>query len=116
MHHSPTPEIQACIDQCSVCHDVCLRTATTHCLATGGEHARPEHIKLMLDCAQICHIAGDFMLRGSPRHQLICGVCAQLCDACAEDCERIGDMEECVEACRACADSCRAMAETMSHR
>ena len=115
MHHSPTPEVQACIDQCSVCHDVCLRAATTHCLEEGGEHARPEHMKLMLDCADICQVAADFMLRGSPRHPLVCGICAQICDACADDCERVGDMDECVEACRACADSCRAMSESISH-
>lgn len=78
----------------------------------GGEHARPEHMKLMLDCADICRTAADFMLRGSPRHGMICQSCAEICEACAEDCERIGEMTECVEACRACAESCREMAHS----
>lgn len=114
MHHEPSPELQMCIDQCTNCHDICLRDATTHCLEMGGEHVRPEHLKLMFDCADICRTAADFMLRGSPRHAQICGVCAEICEACAEDCERVGDMQECVEACRACAESCRTMAHLES--
>lgn len=109
MNHTLSPEMQTCIDQCSNCHDVCLRMASTHCLEMGGEHTKPDHYKLMLDCAQICHVAADFMLRGSPRHAEICAACAHICETCADDCERIGDMGECVEACRACAESCREM-------
>lgn len=109
MNHTLSPEMQTCIDQCSNCHDVCLRMASTHCLEMGGEHTKPDHYKLMLDCAQICHVAADFMLRGSPRHTEICAACAHICETCADDCERIGDMGECVEACRACAESCREM-------
>jgi hypothetical protein len=103
--------MQSCIDQCTHCHDICLRAATTHCLETGGEHARPEHLKLMFDCADICRMAADFMLRGSPRHAAVCGLCAEICEECANDCERVGDMRDCVEACRACAESCREMAQ-----
>ena len=111
MHHAPSPEIQSCIDQCTCCHDICLRDATTHCLELGGEHARPEHLKLMFDCAEICQIAANFMLRGSPRHAAVCALCAEICEECANDCERVGDMRDCVDACRSCAESCREMAQ-----
>ena len=107
MHLSP--ELKRCIEHCNHCYETCLHSASTHCLEMGGEHARPEHIKLMLDCADICRTSADFMLRHSPRHEKICGVCAEICEACADDCERVGGMEECVKACRQCAESCRQM-------
>jgi len=103
-------DLTACIEACSECHDVCQQMIFKHCLHLGGKHVEPEHLKLMADCVQICHTAADFMLRASPRHMLVCDVCAEICEACAGDCERIGEMEECVEVCRHCAELCREMA------
>lgn len=103
-------DLTACIEVCSECHDICEQMIYQHCLKLGGKHVEPEHLKLMADCAQICQTSADFMLRGSPRHQMTCGICAEICTACADDCERIGEMEECVEVCRRCAESCREMA------
>jgi hypothetical protein len=115
-HQSSTgvsSEMQQCIDECTRCHHVCLATVS-HCLELGGKHADPSHIGLLLDCAEICQTSANFMLRGSERHQLICGVCADICRACAEACERIagGDqmMKDCAERCRRCAESCERMA------
>ncbi|WP_442886877.1 four-helix bundle copper-binding protein [Congregicoccus parvus] len=102
-----TAALERCIEHCSTCHDVCLRMASGHCLERGGEHVRPAHVTLMLDCADICRTAADFMVRGSPRHVFVCSLCADVCESCAQDCERLGDMQACVDACRACADSCR---------
>ena len=106
-------EMQHCIEECLRCHGVCLQTVA-HCLETGGHHADPAHIGLLLDCAEICQTSANFMLRGSDRHQLTCGVCAEVCRACAEDCERMaGDdqiMKQCAEECRRCAESCQRMA------
>lgn len=107
-----SPEMERCIQNCHDCHEVCLRT-TRHCLEKGGRHAEPSHIRLLLDCAQICETSADFMLRGSELHRLTCGVCAEVCTRCAEDCERMADddtMRQCVEACRRCAQSCFEMA------
>jgi hypothetical protein len=84
-----------------------------HCLSMGGEHAAPDHIRTLLDCAQACDASRDFMLRGSDLHHSYCGACAEACERCAESCERrAGDddlMRECAETCRRCAESCRAM-------
>jgi hypothetical protein len=110
-HDSPNHDHQRCIEACMECHAVCEHMIYQHCLPRGGAHVAPEHLKLMADCAQICRVAADFMIRGSAHHALTCGVCANLCAACADDCERVGDMEECVRACRACAEACREMAE-----
>jgi hypothetical protein len=111
MNEVHSSEIQTCIENCTRCHETCLRMLATHCLHLAGRHVEPEHMRLMLDCSQICQTAADFMTRGSPRHAAVCDVCAEICAACATDCERIGDMDECVEVCRTCADSCRRMAE-----
>ena len=99
-----------CIEACSECHETCERMIYQHCLKLGGKHAEPEHLRLMADCAQICRVSADFMVRGSPRHAQTCGICAEICAACADDCERVGDMDDCVSACRRCADACREMA------
>ena len=100
----------ACIETCSACYDICQRMIYDHCPKLGGAHVEPRHLKLMADCADLCRIAADFMLRGSPRHKLTCNLCAEICHVCADDCERIGQMAECVKVCRQCAESCREMA------
>ena len=102
--------MQECIDNCQKCHAMCLGMATTFCLEKGGAHVEPNHFRLMLDCAQICAVSADFMLRNSPHQGHICRECAEICDGCAASCEALGDMDDCVAACRACAQSCRAMA------
>ncbi len=105
--------MQQCIDECSTCHQICLKTIQ-HCLGMGGKHAEQAHIRLMEDCVQICATSADFMLRGSPLHVHTCRACAEVCQRCAEDCERIGGgdemMKRCADACRRCAESCRKMA------
>lgn len=106
-----------CIANCSECHDLCV-AAVAHCLQTGGEHAAPELIRTLLDCAQTCDTSRDLMLRGSPLHQLYCRGCAHACGSCATACESFGDDEAlraCAEACRRCMASCRAMGGESRH-
>lgn len=110
-------DVQQCIQNCLDCHSICLNTAVTYCLKMGGAHAEQDHIRLMLDCADICQTSANFMLRGSNLHAHTCGVCAQLCQRCAESCERMGDdaqMKACAEMCRRCAETCRNMSMAMA--
>ena len=105
--------MRACIEQCNHCQEICTETVA-HCLQMGGEHAEPGHIRLILDCAEICQTSANFMLRISDFQGQTCGVCADVCERCAEDCERFDDdqmMQQCAEVCRSCAASCRAMAQ-----
>jgi len=102
--------MQACIDACSRCHQVCLQTAMNHCLNSGGKHVEAEHFRLMMNCAEICQTSANFQLSSSHFQHRLCEVCAEVCEACAASCERIGAMDECVKACRDCAESCREMA------
>lgn len=106
-------KMRECIENCQTCHEVCLEMVP-HCLEMGGRHAEPEHIRLLLDCAEICQTSANFMLRGSDFHPQTCGVCAEICEACAADCETFTDdpeMQRCAEICRTCAASCREMAD-----
>lgn len=103
---------QECIDNCTECGRVCLETVIW-CLQQGGDHAAPSHIRLLLDCAEICRTSADFMIRGSDFHAQTCGLCADICERCAESCgEMEGEtMRRCAEVCRRCVESCRRMAE-----
>jgi len=110
MHTGIAQEMKQCIEACEDCHSMCLRTAMRHCLETGGKHVEPDHFRLMMNCAEICQTAGNFMLGNSSLHHRVCAVCADVCEACAKSCEALGGMDDCVNACRSCADSCRSMA------
>ena len=104
-------KMQECIQECKTCSQVCLENVT-HCLEKGGMHAEPQHIRLLLDCAEICQTSANFMIRGSDQHGRTCGVCADVCEACADSCDTFAndaDMKRCAEVCRRCAQSCREM-------
>jgi hypothetical protein len=110
---SSTGSMQSCIEQCLDCHAICLETVT-HCLEKGGPHAEVDHIRLLLDCAEICQTSANFMLRGSDLHTLTCEVCAETCEQCGDSCEQFENdpqLQACAQTCRSCADACQAMAE-----
>jgi hypothetical protein len=92
------------------CHAICLTMATVHCPETGGEHARPQHIRLMLDCAAICAFTSDAVARKSQFHNRFAALCADVCKTCADDCENIGGMAESVAICRSCVEACTQLA------
>jgi hypothetical protein len=117
-HSQIDPKMRECITNCQDTHSITVETIN-HCLQMGGKHAEPSHIRLLMDCAQICQTSADFMLRMSDIHPQTCGVCADVCEQCAVDCERFGDdpmMKACAEMCRRCAASCREMEGMGGHR
>ena len=117
MARQQNPEMQRCIEMCEECHTVCLQTVS-HCLEKGGKHAEAGHIRLLMDCVEICQTSANFMIRGSDLHTETCRACSVVCERCAEDCERMADdamMRQCAETCRRCARSCAEMAGAMAH-
>ena len=106
--------MQECLERCQECHAICTETAQ-HCLKMGGKHTEAEHIRLLLDCAEICQTSADFLMRDSPRHVSTCKVCSEICSTCADSCERLDPqdtmMKQCADVCRRCAESCRQMAQ-----
>lgn len=105
-------DLQECIRICMDGYRVCTETML-HCLSMGGKHADADHIRTMMNCAQICLTSAQLMMTGSQQHMEVCGLCATACDNCAKSCATIGEgdpkMEECVEVCKRCAESCREM-------
>jgi hypothetical protein len=88
-----------------------------YCLQKGGRHAEANHVRRLIDCAEMCQTSADFMLRGSELHVYTCGACAEVCNACAKSCESMADdemMRRCAEACRTCAQECRKMSRGMA--
>lgn len=94
------------IESLQHCHATCLSMAMTYCMETGGEHARPQHLRLMLDCAGLCAFTADTIARKSQFHSRAAQFCADVCTVCADDCEALGEMDDCVTACRDCARLC----------
>jgi hypothetical protein len=107
-----TIALQQGVTESLTCHRICEETIT-HCLHTGGAHSDPDQIRLLMDCADICRVSSDFMVRGSAFHAALCALCADICETCAVACERFHDdaqMVSCAQACRRCAQACRQMA------
>lgn len=104
VHQHLSKEDHECLHHLEECHDACLH-AIHHCLEKGGKHASPDHIRVLQDCVQMCHTAGDFILRRSPLHPEVCEACAKVCDACAKSCEQLGD-KELADHCVRCGVSC----------
>jgi hypothetical protein len=51
--------------------------------------AEPDHIRLLMDCAQMCVTNVDYMLRESSFHSRVCELCAEMCRRCVESCEQV---------------------------
>ncbi|HEY6578465.1 MAG TPA: four-helix bundle copper-binding protein, partial [Rhizomicrobium sp.] len=100
-------QVRACMESLAQCHATCLSSAMTQCFELGGEHVRPQHIRLMLDCAAMCSLTTDLLAHKSQFHNRVCALCAEVCDVCAADCERLGQMEHCAASCRKTAALCR---------
>jgi hypothetical protein len=107
--------MENCLVDCMNTHQITLETIT-YCLEKGGEYANAEHIKLLMDCAEICQTSANFMLRGSTLHKATCQACAEISRSCAASCDRFGENDEqlksCAAACYKCAESCEAMAKS----
>ena len=112
--HQVTREMREAIQNCQECHATCTET-TAYSLLQGGKYAESDLVSLLLDCAQLCAVSADFMLRMSQFSGRVCGVCAAICVPCADSCERVAPadtmMKRCADVCRRCAESCRRMAE-----
>ncbi len=101
-------QMQDCINDCLNCHNVCTDRAMST-LAAG----KPDHIKVLLDCAEICLASAHSMMRNSPLYGHFCNACQAICTHCADMCDSIGD-QGCANACRACATSCQQIVKMAS--
>ncbi len=90
----------ACAQACTSCADACLGEDTVSELV--------RCIRLNLDCADICDVAGRLLSRQAPVEQEVIRLqltaCSAACRACGEECQRHADH---MEHCRVCAIACR---------
>lgn len=103
-----TQTAESADDPMTACAKVCHETVT-YCLEQGGEHAEAPHIKVMMDCADICTWTATLEHRRSDFLDQAMRLCAEACKACAESCETFEDdetMQACAEACRECQEHC----------
>ena len=103
---------QACINHCTRCHAVCLRTAA-HCLRAG---CGAEMIATLQVCADLCRASADTLLRASTLQRIVCRACAEVCAKCAAACEALvndAQLKECTAVCLSCFDACAAIASAV---
>ena len=80
----PDQKMRQCIQSCLDCHSICLETLA-YCLKKGDKHSGATHLQSLLDCAEICQVKANFMLRNSScRHQVRL-ICALVCKRCADE-------------------------------
>lgn len=105
--HLPN-EMKDCITACWDCRTMVQKTLFNHCLEMGGNHVEQNHVRLMVDCMEICQTSADFMTRNSSVHASVCAACAEVCYACADSCVKIGgdEMHACAQLCRECGEMC----------
>lgn len=102
-----------CIENCLDFHEAAMQ-CLLHCPDRGGTPGEMGYVRLLLDCAEICHTCAGLMQRGTEQHIFMCRVCSKFCGGCADAFENIYTDNEylrlCVAACRRCAESCHVMA------
>lgn len=84
------------------CTDVCNETMT-YCLEKGGDHADVEHIRCLVDTAELCTLTANAIARESDHTKELLELCADVCGCTAECCAEFEDdaqLKACEEACR----------------
>jgi hypothetical protein len=102
-------QTQSGVRDCVACALACEQTIE-HCLGRGAEYSAQDQIRLLRDCADLCRLSGELIVRRSIHSTRLCTLCAEACSACERWCANFGgdaQMKACVAACRACANSCR---------
>ena len=59
-----------------------------------------DHIRLLMDCAQLCTTSADYMARGSSFHDRTCGLCSEVYRIYMESCECVAGDDQDGEAVR----------------
>jgi hypothetical protein len=104
-------QTKSCMRALLNCHSLCLGTAMTRFVETPELEKKPQHLRLILDCAAVCSLTADLLAHKSQFHARFCALAAEVCDTAARDCERLGSFQDCARACREAAMHCREMAK-----
>jgi hypothetical protein len=101
-----TPATEALYRAVGSCH-----AAFAYCATEVAEVRDLGDLLCLADCAQICTIAAEFIMRGSTYCDLIRDVCFQMCTDAAQTCEAYPN-DEVLSACAdVLRDACDALAQ-----
>ncbi len=96
-----------CAMACTICADACLKEDSVNQLS--------RCIRLNLDCAEICTVTGNLLIRqADPQPAVIRSMlqaCMVACRACADECDRHASKHP---HCRICAEACRQCEKTVA--
>lgn len=108
-----SPQVRACIKATSECYTVCTETLS-YSLDGGGHLFDQQHLRLLIDCCEVCQTTQNTLLRSSEVGTMMSAVCAEACEKAAESCRRVDGSDEqliaCAEVCDHTADCCRQLA------
>ena len=102
---------QECIDLCWTARNECQKSLFTHCFEKGGKYLERNHVRIMMDCSEICRTTADSLTHRSPVYAAICAATAAICEACAESCDQLDTetMRQVGAHCRAAAKACHTL-------
>ena len=108
-----SPQVRACIDAASDCYTACTETLT-YSLDSGSEVFDQRHLRLLIDCCEVCQTTQNILLRASELSVMLSAVCAEACEKVAAHCRYLDSSDEqlaaCAEVCDHTADCCRQLA------
>lgn len=106
-------QMRECIESTSECYTVCAETLN-YSLDGGGSLADEHHLRLLIDCCEVCQTTQNSLLRSSDLGMMLAAVCVEACEKVAESCRRVDGSDEqfaeCAEVCDRTADCCRQLA------
>ena len=113
--HALNSALLRCIEACIACSTACTACANA-CLAEEPLHDLASCILMNTDCADICHMTGQALMRQPERDwQMLrtqVDVCQRTCGRCATVCEQYALQHE---HCRVCGESCRRCQNACAH-
>ena len=101
------PETKTCVAALQACHATCLQFATFDCMQGNYPRVGPNQFRLMLDCAELCQTAANFLIRDSDHYLRVCREALVICEDLASDCRKFPGMEAILAACDECVSACR---------
>jgi hypothetical protein len=83
-----SPRMSDCIEATSVCYTVCTETLT-YSFNGGGTLADMQHVRLLIDCCEVCQTTQNTLLRASDLGIMLAAVCAEACEKVADSCHQL---------------------------
>ena len=108
-HHHSGHKHEALIQQLLACATACENCAAS-CLDEQDVTPMAHCIELDRDCADVCFLGAQLLIRDSEFAHDYLAVCEKVCRECAEECGKHEHehCKKCAEECRKCADACHA--------